>query len=150
MFKKSFITLVVVALVSISSFAANNLNKSNLFRDAKMKDISAMSKQERKPILIYVGANNCLQSQKMNETLENKEVTAFLKSKFVCKSLNAGNFIDQFVATNYGVTQIPCFIYINGNGEVIYKSIGFKKGVQMIDEAKKALLLMRDQNGRII
>ena len=150
MAKKSLITLILVVLVTFGSYAANNVNKSNLFRDAKMKEISEMARKERKPIMIYVGSDNCLESLKMDEILDKKEVVSYLKSAYICKNLNIGNLGDQFIATNYGATKVPCFIYINGFGEVVHITTGFKKSENMIEEAKKALTMMIDQNGRRI
>ena len=71
-----------------------------------------MAKQQNKPIMIYISADYCGQSQKQNEVMSKKEVVSYMNEKFICKNLNASSILNQMKASNMGVTQVPSYVFM--------------------------------------
>jgi thioredoxin-related protein len=143
------ITLAFLMIfITVSQLNGASKTTSTIFRNVSMKKIAQMAKAERKPILIYISADYCGQSQKQGEVLSRKEVVTYMNQKFVCKNLNASNIFNQMRASGYGVTQVPSYVFMTPSGKIVSTMAGYKKADQMVAEAEKALSLMKDSNGK--
>ena len=148
---KNLVTIAITVLMFIAvSTTSNGASKatSSIFRNASLKAIAKMAKQQKKPIMIYISADYCGQSQKQNEVMSKKEVVSYMNEKFICKNLNASSILNQMKAANMGVTQVPSYVFMTPSGKIVSSTAGYKKPNQMVEEAEKALSLMKDSNNR--
>ncbi|MBP3826825.1 MAG: thioredoxin family protein [Prevotella sp.] len=136
--KKTFRILCMVlmmAMMSSSTLHAQGIH----FTEGKWNSILSQAKQQDKLIFIDVYTSWCGPCKKMaREAFPDKEVGDFFNSHFINYSIDAekGEGID--IAKKYDVTAFPTCMFINGNGEAVYRFMGAKSAKQLLKEGQKA------------
>jgi thioredoxin-related protein len=119
-----------------SNNGTNFRENINVFRVSKILD---------KPVMVYIGADYCQRSQRMEAIFLNKEVGCFLNEHFICKKFKAENPFHVLRANNWGITDVPSYVFFNSNGKVVYSCSGFRDAEQIVFEAKRALAVMQKE-----
>src|SRR5207249_2850841 len=95
------------------------------FMQWKWSDCEQQAKIRNKPIFIFIGASYCNISARMNNIFRQKEVGAVLNENFVCNKMSTG-IVNNFRASNWGVTNVPTYLFFSPKGKLVYKCDGFK------------------------
>jgi thioredoxin-related protein len=153
--KTRFFALLVMSLFLgiISTQAVDKATKSRVFSANNYKAVLKAAKSDNKPVMIYVSAKYCFESNvKVAEMMEQEKVANYLNKNFVCKQVDASNLWYQGKLRSWGVTNIPSFVYLSSDGKLLDVTDEVKNMDDLISSSAKALELtkQRDQNFREI
>lgn len=76
-----------------------------------------------------------------NDIFPRKTVGDFFNGQFINYKLDAEKGEGPGIAKNYDVSAYPTFVFVTGEGKLIYKFMGVRDSVHLIEEARKALAL---------
>ncbi len=128
--------ITVVALVAIGAFAVLSAKTTPVISDKEHTYVGDLvwlnsyeaglekAKQENKPVLLYFWATWCKFCRKLNtEVFPDPEVNSLLRERFVLVAIN----IDQNkeIPQKYGVQYPPAEIFVDADGNVITKVMGY-------------------------
>ena len=136
--KQTIFGMMLLGFLAMSFSGANKMPGIQ-FNDGNLNEVSRKANDEEKPIFIFVGAPFCNLSQRMNRIFNNKEVGNYFNEHFVCKMMDASTTFNNLRLSNWGVTSVPSFIYMDSQKHIIYKSTGYKDEDDLIAEAGKVL-----------
>ena len=130
-------TLITVgALLAIGAFAVLSAKTTPVVSDKEHTYVGDLvwlnsyeaglekAKQENKPVLLYFWATWCKFCRKLNtEVFPDPEVNSLLRERFVLVAIN----IDQNreITQKYGVQYPPAEIFVDADGRVIAKVMGY-------------------------
>lgn len=154
--KNITVAIILILGLSINTFAAEanksagEGKKSKIYREGSIKDLSKMAKDEEKPILIFVNDKSCMDCAKMDSILQNSSVGQYLSKNFIVKNLDASKYYNLYKATNWGVTQVPSYVFMNSKGQVVHLASGFMEQGKMMNELQTTFKKMTDSNNKLI
>ena len=109
------------------------------FREVNYSQIFEIAKQEQKDVLLYFCFYGCGPCKKMeNTTFKNKKVIEFIDSNYVSFKVNIGKDYGIEINKNYHIKQFPAFIFLDAEGKLIHKIIGFYEPKEFIVQALNA------------
>jgi thiol-disulfide isomerase/thioredoxin len=131
--------LYLLIILSFSSYASDN--KGIEFKEGSWLEILNEAKKQNKLIFIDIYTTWCgpckimsakvftlnIISEKFNESFVNFKIDA-----------EKGEGIE--LAKKYAITAYPTYLFVNGNGDLVYRAIGAMPAEKFIVEADKALL----------
>jgi thioredoxin 1 len=125
----------VVAIISIIGLYAYNNPKVNFKEDAKggiqfnkepWSNVLALAKKENKLIFLDIYATWCGPCKRLKKyTFSNDKVGAYFNEHFINVSLDGENAEGATVASIYNVSSYPSLFFINGDGKVVSKEVGY-------------------------
>jgi thioredoxin-related protein len=128
--------ITVAALIAIAAFAVLSAKTTPVVSDKDHTYVGDLvwlnsyeaglekAKQENKPVLLYFWATWCKFCRKLNtEVFPDPEVNSLLRERFVLVAIN----IDQNkeIPQKYGVQYPPAEIFVDADGNVITKVMGY-------------------------
>ena len=139
-------SLIAIIAVGVFSMSYKSSGRGGVhFMDWKWGDVSQQAKIRNKPIFVFVGASYCNISARMNFIFHQKEVGSVLNDNFVCNKMYTDDGImNNFRASNWGVTNVPSFLFFNSEGKLIYKTQGYKDKENMLAEIETALIKIKE------
>ncbi len=111
-----------------------------VFTQGPWAEILRNAKQQDRLIFIDVYTSWCGPCKKMaKEAFPDQKVGDFFNFHFINYSIDAekGEGID--IAKRYGVDSYPTCLFINGDGDLIYKFTGYKNAQLLLEEGKSAI-----------
>jgi thiol-disulfide isomerase/thioredoxin len=152
--KNLFLFCLATAIHFIAS-AQNGI----IFQTGKSWDgLKAEAKAANKLIFLDAYASWCAPCKKMSEEVfTQKEVGSLFNSQFINVKIDMEGNPGKWLASKYGVTAYPSLLFIDGNGKMVHKVIGFLKTGELISAAKNSrdpdkqysTLLQLYQNGKL-
>lgn len=110
----AYLALIVMALFQSMAFAAENKIDWQVYNQT----IFIKSKQQNKPVLLFVKADWCSHCQKMRETtLLDSGVAKLVNQSFIPVMIDADK--DRELAKKYKVTGLPAFIVLNSQEKIV-------------------------------
>lgn len=110
------------------------------FETGQWSDVLAKAKQENKPIFVDAYTVWCGPCRKMDQevfTLE--DVGQYLNEQFVSYKMDMEKGEGVDFAIKYDVTAFPTLLFFDHNGQMLYKSVGYKDRDQLLATTKLAL-----------
>lgn len=112
-------TLVLTFVIASNSFGSNDplrfMVKGN-FQMAK-----GFSKQERKPMMVYIHSTKCISSRTFTRQIVAKQDFAkFADKNFVCIEANVTTNEGKDIAKKYNVMRIPAIIMVSYDSDLEY------------------------------
>ncbi|NML23336.1 thioredoxin family protein [Pseudoflavitalea sp. G-6-1-2] len=110
------------------------------FEHGSWKAVLAKARQENKLVFIDVYTSWCGPCKKMvNEVFPRKDVGEKFNASFINYKLDAekGEGID--IAKSFDVKAYPTYLFVNGDGELIYRFGGYNEPTAFLKEASVAL-----------
>jgi len=101
------------------------------------------------PIFIFVGAKYCRYSRKMEAEMIKKEVGDFYNYHFVCMRMDPSKIIENFRLTNWGISQVPCVLFLDANKKIVQRCDGFLDESQLVRVGQKALISIEEENKQV-
>lgn len=131
--KKIF--LLFFSVVSLTAFAQNSIH----FQESNWKNILAQAKSENKIIFMDAYATWCGPCKMMAKNVFTDEaVVSYYEATFVNAKIDMENGEGPELAELYGVRAYPTLLFIDGNGELVHRAVGYHEAEQFIELGKTA------------
>lgn len=129
--KKSFLFLSLIA--SISLFSQGGIN----FETTSFQEILNKAKQEKKLVFLDAYASWCGPCKMMERNVfTNQAVAEYYNSSFINARIDMEKGEGRSIAQKYGIRSYPTLIFLNGEGEVVSKELGYLDSDQFLSFAK--------------
>ncbi|AWW00722.1 thioredoxin family protein [Arcticibacterium luteifluviistationis] len=134
MLRRTFLSLICI-LVLIWSVNAQSID----FKYATLAEAKDVSKVAEKLIFVDFYADWCGPCKAMENTVFTKaEVGAVFNNDFVNFKIDSEVEEGKKLVRHYGVQEFPTYLFVNSEGEVVHKIIGFQSVRNLLIEAGKA------------
>lgn len=129
--KKLFIILLIPVFCS-----AQGIN----FQENTFEELLAIAKKENKILFIDAFAEWCGPCKNMSRNVfPETSVGDFFNANFINAKINMEYDEGLSIAYDYNVTAYPSLLFIDGNGTLLHKAVGFQNPEQLIEVGKMAL-----------
>jgi thioredoxin-related protein len=136
--KSRLITLLLVLLLAANQFVDGQTSLQ--FNEDGLKNALELSRAENKPVFFFCFASWCPHCKKMRETLfTDASVIAYYSQHFICvqQDMEKGEGIE--LHKTFQIKSYPTFIFIDSNGNTLYRLTGEFKAPEFITEGENAL-----------
>ncbi|MDR2473304.1 MAG: thioredoxin family protein [Tannerella sp.] len=154
---KKILTLYVAAAFVFGSYAqsqtsvatpsegATTASTGIEFRTGTWAEILAMAKKENKPVFVDVFTVWCGPCKKMvAEVFPLKNIGDYFNANFVCYKFDAEKGEGKTLAKKYGINAFPTYIFVNGDGKLLYRSMGAMPADKFLQEGHIAMTEFTD------
>ena len=115
-----------------------NNNRSIQFEEINLKDAMAKAKKENRLIFIDAYTDYCQPCMLMVKNVFSlNNVADFYNQNFINLKMHFGK--EKELAEKYGTSGYPAFLFINGDGKLVYMESGYTEGDEFIGYGKIAL-----------
>ena len=115
-----------------------NNNRSIQFEEISLKDAMAKAKKENRLIFIDAYTDYCQPCMLMVKNVFSlNKVADFYNQNFINLKMHFGK--EKELAEKYGTSGYPAFLFINGDGKLVYMESGYTEGDEFIGYGKMAL-----------
>lgn len=109
------------------------------FEDTNFKNILAKAKKENKLVFLDAYASWCGPCKLMSKNIfTKKDVGDYYNSNFVNAKIDMEKGEGIGIAKNYGVKVFPTYLFIDGDGKVVHRTVGYVEEKAFIQFAKDA------------
>src|SRR5690625_3184217 len=110
------------------------------FREGSWNDIIEMAKTENKPIFLDAYAVWCGPCKMMDrQVFPQPDVGEFFNENFINAKIDMEKGEGRDLQKQYKVTAFPTLLFINKEGELIHRAVGFQNPEKLINSGKIAL-----------
>jgi len=121
-------------------YAASSLAEGMEFHHGTWDEALAKSKETGKLIFMDAFTTWCGPCKRMSaQTFPLKEVGEFYNANFINVKMDMEKGEGLMLAGKYEVSSYPTLLYIDGEGKLVSKAIGYMDGPKFIDAGKSAL-----------
>ncbi len=133
---KRFVLLVSILITSLTVFS-----QGIEFQKESYAEVLKMAKKQNKLVFIDVYTSWCGPCKHMANTIfPQAKVGEYYNSHFLNLQLDAEKSEDgKMVAKLFGVSAYPTFLFVNGDGELVYRFLGGRAVDMFIKEGEKAM-----------
>ena len=104
------------------------------------KDALAKAKKTKKLLFIDAFATWCGPCKMMDKKVfVKKEVGEYFNKNFIPVKINVESAIGKPVASKYKVTAMPTYLFVDGDGKLVYRKLGYMKPDEFIAVGKSAM-----------
>ena len=115
-----------------------NNTRSILFEEISLKDAMAKAKKENRLIFIDAYTDYCQPCMLMVKNVFSlNDVADFYNQNFINLKMHFGK--EKELAEKYGTSGYPAFLFIKGDGKLVYMESGYTEGDEFIGYGKTAL-----------
>lgn len=130
--------LYLLIILSFSSYAADD--KGIKFAEGSWANILSEAKKQNKLIFIDIYTTWCGPCKIMSaKVFTDPTVGEKFNESFINYKIDAEKGEGIELAKNYAITAYPTYLFVNGNGELVYRALGAMPAEKFIAEADKAL-----------
>ncbi|MDA3818623.1 MAG: thioredoxin family protein [Prolixibacteraceae bacterium] len=119
--------LIFIFAVSLKVNAAEKEEAKGIsFHQGTWNEALVLAKKENKLIFLDISASWCPPCKMLKaNTFPNAEVGSLYNSRFINVALDGEKGEGISLARNYQVTAYPTLLFINGDGKVVKKTMGY-------------------------
>lgn len=129
--------LLIAPLIALSAMAFSQ--ESIRFENSSFKDVLAKAKKENKIIFMDAFASWCGPCKLMEKNVfPEAGVKDYYNTNFINARFDMEKGEGVQLAQQYGVRSYPTFLYLNGDGEVVFKGMGYMAAPDFINMGKEA------------
>ena len=133
--KKILISIIII--LTISAFG-NTENKSGSkeinFSESSLKKLLEEAKKSDKIIFVDVSTSWCYYCKlQKRKTFKNKEVARYFNNNFLNISIDAEKGVGEELVNKFGIDAYPTQLFLDKNGKLIYKSVGYRNPKEFIE-----------------
>lgn len=131
----------LILLLSILIASLNVFSQGIEFRKERYAEVLKMAKEQNKLVFIDIYTSWCGPCKHMADNIfPLPKVGEYYNSHFLNLQLDAEKSEDgKMVAKSFGVSAYPTFLFVNGDGELVYRFLGGKSENMFIKEGEKAV-----------
>lgn len=116
-------------------FGQQNIN----FQDLSFKDLLAKAKKEKKILFIDAYASWCGPCKMMEKNVfTTKSVSDYYNTNFVNAHFDMEKGEGREIASKFGIRSYPTYLFLNGEGELVYQSAGYMGETEFVEVGKQA------------
>lgn len=131
--------LYLLIILSFSSYAS--VNKGIEFKEGSWLEILNEAKKQNKLIFIDIYTTWCGPCKMMSAKVFTLNIISEkFNESFVNFKIDAEKGEGIELAKKYAITAYPTYLFVNGNGDLVYRAMGAMPAEKFIVEADKALL----------
>ncbi len=133
---RKVIMVVIVLLVNISAFS-----QGIEFQQGRYAEVLKMAKKKKKLVFIDIYTSWCGPCQHMAKNIfPDTSVGDFYNAHFLNLQLDAEKSEDgKKVSGQFKVTGFPTFLFVDGDGELVYRFMGGRPANLFVKEGEKAM-----------
>jgi thiol-disulfide isomerase/thioredoxin len=132
-----FITLCLLLLIGFSASAQKTAGV--VFKEKKFDDLLAMAKKQDKLIFIDAYTTWCGPCKMMTaQVFPQEAVGKVFNKKFINAKFDMEKGEGPGLASRFNVRAYPTYLFINGDGEMVHKGLGFIPAEQLLALAEVA------------
>lgn len=110
------------------------------FREGSWNDLLEMAKTENKPVFVDAYAVWCGPCKKMSSQVFPKpEVGEFFNENFINAKIDMEKGEGPALRSQFGVSAYPTLLFIDSDGQVLHKAVGYQTADRLINNGKIAL-----------
>lgn len=130
--------LYLLVMLSFSSYAADD--KGIRFSQGSWSEILSEAKKQNKLIFVDIYTTWCGPCKTMaTKVFTDPKVGEKFNESFINYKIDAEQGEGINLAKNYAITAYPTYLFVNENGELVYRALGAMPAERFITEADKAL-----------
>jgi len=134
------ILLLTAILCSVFGFS-QGIN----FEQGTWKDVLKKAKATNKPVFVDLYTSSCGPFKMMSkDTFLLEEIGTFFNANFISYQLDAEKGEGAEIAFQYQVFDYPTYLFVNADGNLIFRFMGLKPATTFIEKSKVALELAND------
>ena len=115
-----------------------------VFQKGTWEEVLDMAKQENKVVFVDVYTSWCGPCKMMEEEVfPLSKVGDYYNQHFICSQIDAEKGEGPDWVKKYKITAFPTFLYLNGDGQVVYRFSGARNGREFLEEAERVSLCAR-------
>jgi thiol-disulfide isomerase/thioredoxin len=131
--------LYLLIILSFSSYATDD--KGIKFKEGSWSEILNEAKKQNKLIFIDIYTTWCGPCKMMSmKVFTANSIGEKFNESFVNFKIDAEKGEGIELAKKYAITAYPTYLFVNGNGDLVYRALGAMPAEKFIVEAEKALL----------
>ena len=133
---KRIILFLSLVFFHLSTCLAQGVN----FVDKSLDEALALAKAEGKMVFVDCYGTYCPPCKKMLvEEFPKKEMGDYMNASFISVKYNLDQEPYKELAKRWEVSMYPTFVFLNNDGELLYRMVGFREADKFIAEAKKGI-----------
>lgn len=139
---KSFSFLILISIVSLKTIVAQNVDSLKSIAFIREDFRAAMIQAAEKNKLVFIDAYTtwCGPCKLMDKSVfTDEKVLGFMNENFVNLKLDMEHGDGQIVAQRYKVAAFPSFLFVNSEGELVHKGLGYQDADKFLGLASVAL-----------
>lgn len=142
--KKIFVLFLFLLALYVSA-QGEGIN----FENTPFKDILAKAKKENKVIFMDAFASWCGPCKMMEKNIFPKEeVKTFYNTNFINARFDMEKGEGSEIQKKYGVYSYPTYLFLNGDGEVIFKGMGYLEVSDFLKLGSQAKMMGEGGSGK--
>lgn len=127
-------SIIALILVAFAAFA-----QGVRFEESTWDKVIQKARDEHKLIFVDVYADWCAPCKKMDRvTFSDQEVGEYINKNFVSYKADYKSPTGNMLSKKHGVGSFPTYLFIDTNGNLVYKARGFMESSRFIKEAQVA------------
>jgi thioredoxin-related protein len=132
--------LILIAIIIISGFKLQAQPDSGIkFEHGTFAEIKNKAKAEKKNIFIDCYTVWCGPCKKLNsDVFPNKEVGNYFNANFINYKVDMEKGEGIELQKKFNVGAFPTLLFVNSEGEIIHRVLGFVDAKKLVEEAQKA------------
>ena len=133
---KRFVLLVLILTTGLTAFS-----QGIEFQKKRYAEVLEMAKKQNKLVFIDIYTSWCGPCKHMaDKVFPEAKVGEYYNAHFLNLQLDAEKNDDgKMVAKTFGVSAYPTFLFVNGDGELVYRFLGGKTVDMFVKEGEKAV-----------
>ncbi len=128
------ISLLLILIISPQAFSQHSIK----FEESSFASILAKAKAEKKLVFMDAYASWCGPCKLMEKNVfTDKNVADFYNKNFVNARIDMEKGEGRDLAIKYGVRSYPTFLFLNGEGDVVGKELGYIQSKEFLELGQK-------------
>lgn len=128
------ISLLLILIISQQAFSQQSIK----FEESSFASILAKAKAEKKLVFMDAYASWCGPCKLMEKNVfTDKNVADFYNKNFVNARIDMEKGEGRDIAMKYGVRSYPTFLFLNGEGEIVGKELGYIQSKEFLELGQK-------------
>ncbi len=110
-----------------------------IFQDISLKDALQLAKTDKKELFIFAHTEWCPPCKKMlATTYKDQAVGEYFNKRFINIKIEVEKDADgPVLAKKYGITSHPCLVFIDSNGKMKKKLLGYYPSDELLEQVKQ-------------